>query len=409
MRVLYLVPPARPAAAPAAHPFIAEEIAAIGRAGVAPFTLTDEPDAHGSIDGVRMVGVEPVRGARSLARSVTFAARHAMTTARSVWGSLHAADALHALRIERAAVDLIRRERIELVHSHFGWPGGLGGQLAARSAGVPLVASVRGMELLTDAAQGHGLRLDPGFDRAIRSLLTTADRIVTATGFMRDRAVALGAPADRVRKIAKGVCTDRFAPASDRRALKRSLGLDGPLVLAAGNLKPLKGFDTLIDAFAGTAAAATLLICGDGPDRAALTAQIENLGRASTIKLLGSVGRDEMPRYFAAADLFVHPSRLEAAGNVILEALSSGCPVICTDCGGPAEFVRQGQTGCVVAVDDVEAMRFWIDTLLADDARRRSMGTAAREYAIAEHAYPRMVGEILDVYAAASAALRPAA
>jgi glycosyltransferase involved in cell wall biosynthesis len=80
--------------------------------------------------------------------------------------------------------------------------------------------------------------------------------------------------------------------------------------------------------------------------------------------------------------------------------------VICTDSGGPGEFVRHGETGLVVPVDDVDAVAQAIDSLLADDARRHDMSEAARRHAASTHAYPRMVQEILEIYAAASASAR---
>jgi glycosyltransferase involved in cell wall biosynthesis len=409
VKVLYLVPPARPAGAVAAHTFIAEEMAALARAGIRAYALTDEPTSSRIIDGVELVGVAPARSAASIAGTLAFAARHVAAVTPSVVKSSQARERFHSLRIEQAAAALVARERIDLIHSHFGWPGGFGGQLAAAHTRTPLVASIRGMDILTDPARCYGLRLEPGFDRAIRSLVTSADAVVTATGFMRRQAIALGAPASRVTTIAKGVCADTFAVAEDRPAAQAALGFDGPVVLAVGGLISRKGFDLLLNAIATVDRACTLVICGDGPARDALVAQAGALGIASKVHFAGQVPRAAMPRYFAAADVFVHPARLEAAGNVVLEALASECGVVITNAGGPGEFVRDGDNGLVVPVDDADGLAAAIRSLLDSPELRAALGRRARERILSAHSYPRMVADILAVYAAASCALLPAA
>jgi glycosyltransferase involved in cell wall biosynthesis len=400
---LYLAPPARPADALAAHSFIAEEIQALASAGVGAVVLSDEFEGEKTFDGVRVVGLARRRSLADVAAWLSFAGRFAPTTWRMTTTATDMADTLHAIRVEQAAAAVIRQEQIDVVHSHFAWPGGLGGLLAARAAGVPLVASLRGMDLLTEEKFGHGLRLDPAYDIALRTLLSRADVVVTATDFMRGRALALGAAAARVTLISKGVDTDRFAPAADRAALQAALGLSAPVVLAAGNLKPIKGFDRLIAALAQVGRPWQLVICGSGPDRGALEARARSLGVAARVRFAGQLPRQMIARYFAAADLFVHPARLEAAGNVVLEALASGCPVVCTDSGGPTEFVRHGCTGLVVD-DDIETMAGAIELVLADDVWRAEMGAAARHAIEDHHAMTRMVAELNAVYARASAA-----
>jgi len=68
------------------------------------------------------------------------------------------------------------------------------------------------------------------------------------------------------------------------------------------------------------------------------------LGIAAPVQLRGTVGRDEIGRYFSAADVFVRAAVMEAAGNVILEGLAAGCPVVCANSHGPVEYLTDHQT-----------------------------------------------------------------
>ena len=113
----------------------------------------------------------------------------------------------------------------------------------------------------------------------------------------------------------------------------------------------------LLDAFAKVRArrVARLLILGEGPDRDALTAQIEALGLADDVELAGY--NDNPYAYFARATAFVLSSRWEGLPTVLIEALSCGAPVIATECpSGPREILAQGRYGRLVPVGDVAAM-----------------------------------------------------
>ena len=92
----------------------------------------------------------------------------------------------------------------------------------------------------------------------------------------------------------------------------------------------------------------------------------------------GSPGRISRG-YFAAADVFVHASRIEAAGYVLLEAMAAGLPVVCTDAGGPAEYVANDVAGFVVPVADPAAMAERVLLLLRNTELRERLGRQARE------------------------------
>lgn len=166
-------------------------------------------------------------------------------------------------------------------------------------------------------------------------------------------------------------------------------------VVAIGRLHRQKGFDILIEALARQNPDVRLIIIGEGPDRAALEAQVRRLGLSDRVHMLGFI--DNPAPYLAHADLFVLSSRWEGFGHVIVEAMASGLAVIAADCPyGPADILRHDETGLLVPPEDAGALAAAIRLLLDDRARAQRLATAG---AVAAERYQtaRVAGE----YAAA--------
>ncbi|MBR8342422.1 glycosyltransferase [Burkholderia ambifaria] len=155
-------------------------------------------------------------------------------------------------------------------------------------------------------------------------------------------------------------------------------------VVAVGRLVQLKGFDMLIRAFARVRAAhrdATLTIVGEGPERACLEALVETEALTEYVTLPGF--REDIGSAFRDADLFVCASRAEGFGNVIVEALSFGLPVVSTDCPhGPAEILENGRFGTLVPVDDETALARAIVEALDHPADPLHQIMRAREFSL---------------------------
>jgi glycosyltransferase involved in cell wall biosynthesis len=395
MRVLHLAPPARQRTGLTAHTFIDEEILALRDRGLDCVLLSDTLEHSERRQGVEIVAVASPRTRRERREAAADVVR--TLRVRPDWRL--DAESRHARRVEAIAAQTISRCRIDLVHSHFGWPDGFGGAVAAAMAGVPLIASLRGMDLLRDDSIGYGLRKRAAFRRNLSALLVRASRTVYATEFMRDRGLQLGARPEGAMLVRKGTDLDRFTPAPDRRAACAPLQLTPPVILAVGTLQQRKGYHTLIRAMEVLRDRPwTLVLCGDGSERQALQRQAAAAGLTSRVRFAGTVARSEMPAYFGAADVFVHAAVLEAAGNVILEALASGCPIVTTDCGGPAEYVVPGKTGFIVPVGDHRAIADRVGQLLSDDGLRARISRAARNDAEEHYSYARMIAELTSVY-----------
>jgi glycosyltransferase involved in cell wall biosynthesis len=157
-----------------------------------------------------------------------------------------------------------------------------------------------------------------------------------------------------------------------------------PVIIGCGRFVPLKGFDVLIKAFARLRAErpARLIILGDGLLRATLQDLVRSLGIEDDVALPGYAENPQA--WFAASDLFVLPSRTEGFGNVLLEALASGVPVVSTDCpSGPRTILDSGRYGALVPVDDVEALAVAMTQALS--APRDALRSARVQSYLDEH------------------------
>lgn len=397
MKVLYLVPQPKRADRIGAYTFLDEEIQALAAAGVEAYVLSKRVQEDGWCGQVRLKAAR-LSSPGWLDMAAFLAPRVADVPPRYL---LDPGEFYRAAKLQYLAAEVVRTEKIDLIHSHFAWPDGFGGTLTRAHTGRPLVASLRGTDILVDPAIGYGRRSSPAYDSAIRRLLETADRTVYFSDYMRDQALALGARPEAACVIRKGVDLSHFTPVADRTALRLELGLGArPMILTVAGLIARKGVHHILQALAllRDTTDFTFVVCGEGPERPRLEALSAELGLVDRVRFLGRVDRETIPQYFAACDALVLASIMEAAGNVLFEAMAAARPVICTDSGGPPEYVRDGQTGYVVPVGDSRAMADRIGAILDDPTLGDRLGQEGRRRTVGEFAYSRMVSDLMTVY-----------
>jgi glycosyltransferase involved in cell wall biosynthesis len=208
-------------------------------------------------------------------------------------------------------------------------------------------------------------------------------------------ATAWGADGRAPRVVHPPVDLDRYRPEGDRAAVRRRLGLgDVPVVGVVAQLTPWKGQETAVRALPAIRAChpgARLLLAGEAvfveratryDNRAyiaSLHRTIDELGLGSCVTFLGQ--RDDVPDVLRALDVLLVPSWEEPFGLVMIEAMAVGTPVVATNCGGPAEVIRNGENGRLVAPDRPEAWAEAAAELLGDRSRRESIVHAGLETA----------------------------
>lgn len=194
---------------------------------------------------------------------------------------------------------------------------------------------------------------------AIAATFHAADEFVAVSDGLKAQLARLpGVRNKPIHRIYNPIIHEGFdAQASERPVLPSAIGPGEPYVLAVGRLHAQKGYKTLLPAFARALKRrpAHLVILGEGDDRAELERLAAALGIASRVHFLGYAANPLAYMRHAAA--FVLSSIAEGFGNVIVEALACGAPVISTDCPhGPSEILARGRYGTLVPIGDVEAL-----------------------------------------------------
>jgi glycosyltransferase involved in cell wall biosynthesis len=182
--------------------------------------------------------------------------------------------------------------------------------------------------------------------------------VAVSQGVADDLSATAGLPRERITSIYNPVVTPGLAALAAAPAPHPWLEDGGPpVIVAAGRMVPEKNFPLLIEAFARLRRTrlARLQILGEGEQRGELEALASQLGIAADVALPGFVANPYAA--FARAALFVLSSDYEGLGNVVIEALACGCPVVSTDCpSGPAEILDNGRYGELVPVGDAAAL-----------------------------------------------------
>jgi glycosyltransferase involved in cell wall biosynthesis len=246
-------------------------------------------------------------------------------------------------------------------------------------------------------------------NRATRWLYGTATDHIVTTG-ERLRAQVIGesgvAPA-RVVSVPTGIDLGRFRP-GDRMQARRELGLpvEAALVGIVATLRSWKGHRYLLDALASLdRPQAHLVIVGDGPQREALGAQVDQLGIGERVLFAGN--RDDVAPWMRALDVFCLPSYAnEGVPQSLMQAMACGLPVITTAVGSITEIVTDGINGVIVPAQDTPALAGAVASLLDDPARRSTLGARAMADAHERFGDDRMVERMIGIFRDTAARVR---
>ncbi len=300
----------------------------------------------------------------------------------------------------RELVDIFRRTRPDIVHTHSGKAGILG-RLAAARAGVPIIVHTI-----------HGPSFG-NFQNAIaNALFRAAERragrvtthFVTVADAMTEQYLAAGiGRREQYTKIFSGFNLAPYFSAANDPALRARLGI-APEDLVVGKIArlfKLKGHDDLLSAapeIVRQQPRAKFLFVGDGEWRTKFENRARELGLEKHVVFAGLVPPEDVQRYVGIMDVLVHLSLREGLPRALPQALAGGKPVIAYDCDGAREVCLDNKTGFLLRPGDVAGLTKTLSRLLNDAASRERFGQAGREFVRENFSVERMVGQLETLY-----------
>ena len=289
-------------------------------------------------------------------------------------------------RLARDVVRAVRAESPDLVHTHLVHADVYGGA-AARLLGIPSVSTRHNDDRYL---LGPFRYVDRAFARPAKRLIAISDAV-------RSFLEQVGHDPAKLLTIRYGL-DELPATASKPTPAEAGIPADAPLAVAVGRLIEQKDHATLLRAFALVHASlpeARLAILGGGPLEGETRRLVAELGLEDAVTL---PGRTDIRDWLERADVFVHSSRWEGFGIVLLEAMLAGLPVVATRVSAVPEVVADGETGLLVEPGDHVGLARHLESLLTDRERAAALGAAGRRRALTEFSVARMADRTLALY-----------
>ena len=300
----------------------------------------------------------------------------------------------YTLPLSVKIAEVSRAHQLDVLHVHYAVPHATAAMLAMsmlpESARPKVIVTLHGTDVML-------LGADAGYGPAIRHALEHADAVTTVSQFLK---AEVRTHLDFFGEVS--VIPNFFAPrqpARSREVLRAELGLqDGEaLLLHASNLRPVKRIDLLLQTMAAIQPRESFkLVILAGGDFAPFAAEVERLGLEENVVVRANVTAIE--DYLNAADCAVFTSELESFCLGILEAMTFGCPSAAFAVGGIPEVVESGKSGLLVPFGDTAALARNVESLIADPARRATLGAAAKARAADLFSADRIVSQYVELY-----------
>jgi len=270
---------------------------------------------------------------------------------------MHLAPGLMALALVPLFRELKKANAPFVIDGHFLYPDGVALAIVGRRLGLPVVLTARGSDV-------NWFCRYPGPRAMMRWATRHSTHVVAVSHALRERLLAIGAPAERVTVLPNGVDAERFAPIDAAKA-RAFTGYEGFTLLSVGNLVPLKGHDLVIGAVARLPDV-RLVIIGTGPEESRLRRLIHANALDARVRIVADISQDQLVQHYASADALVLASEREGMPNVVLESLACGTPVVATRAGGIPELITTRDAGVLAKERSVEGIAGAIEDLRRD-------------------------------------------
>ena len=294
--------------------------------------------------------------------------------------------------------EVVRDQGLEILHCHYAIPHATSAWIAREmlrqnGSDVRVLTTLHGTDI-TIVGQ------DPSFHAITKFSIERSDHITAVSEFLRrETMAAFGCAGCNVEVIHNFVDPNVYNRAAHSPAATHALFGGGKKVLVhVSNFRKVKRVRDVVRIYAKVRerVPSVLVMVGDGPERVDAEQEARALGVIGEVRFLGKI--EAVAPLLSGADLFLLPSQSESFGLSALEALACGVPVIATRTGGLPELVREGETGALRPVGDVDGMAAAAVEILLDQARWQAMSDAAAADARQRFALDAVVSQYEALY-----------
>jgi len=293
--------------------------------------------------------------------------------------------------------EVVINEGLDLLHVHYAIPHATSAWIAKemlRKEGrdITVITTLHGTDI-TIVGQDHS------FHAITKFSIEKSDHITAVSQFLKEETVrAFGCTACDVHVIPNFVDPAVYDRAAHEPTLRRQMGEDKKILMHISNFRPVKRVLDVVRIFAQVRkeVPSVLVMVGDGPDRLSAEEEARALGVERDVHFLGRI--DAVAPLLASADLFLLPSDRESFGLSALEALACGAPALGYNVGGITEVVKDGVTGALRPVGDIQGLAQFGIMLLKDSKRWSTMSAAAAADARARFSADAIVAQYESLY-----------
>jgi len=300
------------------------------------------------------------------------------------------------LALANVMVNLIKYEKLDVLHVHYAIPHATSAFLAKQILGeqgkdVAVITTLHGTDITLIGS-------DPSYKDVVDFSINKSDGVTAVSEYLKEETYKKFDIKKDIEVIPNFIDLDRFKRSNKGHFKKAICPEDEKVVTHVSNFREVKNVPDVISTFdriLKNGVEAKLLMVGDGPDRQRAENRCRELKICDKVRFLGK--QEQVEEVLSMSDLFLIPSGSETFGLAALEAMSCGVPVVSSNIGGLPEVNIHGETGYLCELGDVESMGECSTKILKDEKLHKTMSKAARKRA-EYFEMDRVVGIYEDYY-----------
>jgi L-malate glycosyltransferase len=301
---------------------------------------------------------------------------------------------LYTIALATKMVDVIKYEKLDLLHVHYAIPHATSAYLAKKilgEEGIPFTTTLHGTDITL-------VGLEPSYLSAVKFSIESSDSVTAVSRFLREKTLTNYGITKEIEVIPNFVDTKKYKRV-DAGKFRKQVSPNGEKVLVhVSNFRKVKRVPDTVRIFhqVQKEVPSRLILVGDGPDRSYTEQLCRELEISNNVLFMGK--QSDLVEILSVSDIFLMPSQSESFGLSALEAMSCGVPVISSSVGGLPELQVHGETGYIAEFADIDRMAKYTIELLNDANKYNRFSEAARNRAVVHFDIDKIVPKYEEHY-----------